>query len=455
MGSMPRSTPAPSATLSLPWRLAVRLRRHRQRLPVQRQLVPGVAHAARRLRLLEEGEQLADLAQAGDGFLAHAERHALGGAEEIAEHRHAVALRLLEQQRGSAAPQRAVTDLRHLQARIDGQRNTLQGAGALELLEKIAEVFVLHGGRLQLRQRPALVKRAGARAGPPPARPPTPAPTPGRIVPTVRRFALDKVAHPQLTGRMRRHFVKMHGLGNDFAIFDATETPFEPDPTTVRRLADRRLGIGCDQLLVLDAPRDPGSVAAYRIYNAAGTPAEQCGNGARCLARYVAQRWLEARPHTLQLDSPAGPCTRASKPTVKLRCRWPCRTSNRRPSRSSRPARARDYTLNVDGERVSFGAVSMGNPHAVLRVSSVDAAPVGRIGAGAATPPEFSRWRKRGFHANSEPVRDPTARVRAWRRRDTRVRHRRVRRARGRARPVVAPEFVAVHLPGGRLMVSW
>jgi diaminopimelate epimerase len=254
---------------------------------------------------------------------------------------------------------------------------------------------------------------------------------------------------------MRRHFVKMHGLGNDFVIFDATATPFAPDAATVRRLADRRLGIGCDQVLVLDPPRAAGSAAAYRIYNAAGEAAEQCGNGARCLARYVAQRWLEARPGNLQLDSPAGPVLARfeSDGEVTVQMGVPQFEPAAIPFLAAAPAHV--YTLTVDGEHVSFGAVSIGNPHAVLQVSSVDAAPVARIGPALQRHPSFPAGVNVGFMQILSP-----SELRL------RVCERGVGEtlacgtgacaavAVGRDQALLE-EFVTVHLPGGRLMVKW
>ena len=254
---------------------------------------------------------------------------------------------------------------------------------------------------------------------------------------------------------MRRHFVKMQGLGNDFAIFDATEAPFELDATVIRRLADRRFGIGCDQVLVLDPPRSADSAAAYRIYNASGEPAEQCGNGARCLARLVATRWLESRPHALQLDSPAGVVRvrfeRDGRVTVQIAV--PEFEPQRIPFRAAR--REQSYELAIGDETVAFGAVSMGNPHAVVRVASVDDAPVARLGTALERHPDFPAGVNVGFMQVLSP-----SEVRL------RVHERGVGEtlacgtgacaavAIGRDQALLT-ESVIVHLPGGRLVVSW
>jgi len=104
---------------------------------------------------------------------------------------------------------------------------------------------------------------------------------------------------------MRLKFTKMHGLGNDFIVFDAPRPHEVPTPAQLRRLADRRTGIGFDQALVLSAPRSPGTDVYYRIFNADGTEVEQCGNGARCIATLVARR-NSRRERPMRLGSPGG-----------------------------------------------------------------------------------------------------------------------------------------------------
>jgi len=254
---------------------------------------------------------------------------------------------------------------------------------------------------------------------------------------------------------MRRRFVKMHGLGNDFLIFDAAETPFDPDPDTVRRLADRRFGIGCDQLLVLDPPRSAASAAAYRIYNASGEPAEQCGNGARCLALFVATRWLDDGPRELQLDSPVGPVLARFEGgnQVTVRMSVPSFEPAEIPLRM--PTRARAYELDVDGERIRFGAVSIGNPHAVLRVASVDDAPVERVGSALQRDATFPASVNVGFMQVLSPH---ELRLRVYERGAGET----LACGTGACAAVAVgrdqallDERVVVHLPGGPLMVSW
>jgi diaminopimelate epimerase len=254
---------------------------------------------------------------------------------------------------------------------------------------------------------------------------------------------------------MRRHFVKMHGLGNDFVIVDATASPFDPDPDTVRRLADRRFGIGCDQLLVLDPPREASSLAAYRIYNSSGEAAEQCGNGVRCLALYVATRWLDACPRSLQLDAPVGSVLAQFEGgnQVTVRMSVPNFEPDAIPLRVAR--RARSYELAIGDERVRFGAVSMGNPHAVVRVPSVDDAPVAPVGAAFQQDASFPASVNVGFMQILSPH---ELRLRVYERGAGET----LACGTGACAAVAVGceqsllhERVVVHLPGGRLMVSW
>jgi diaminopimelate epimerase len=179
---------------------------------------------------------------------------------------------------------------------------------------------------------------------------------------------------------MRIEFSKMQGLGNDFLVFDApADTGHDHlDSDKLRALADRHTGVGFDQALMLEAPRDTRSRAFYRIFNSDGSEVEQCGNGVRCIAALMYQRQPElGREMTLQ--SPAG--------MVQARVRDDGLVSvnmgvpNFDPS--SLPMQARElpmYRLEVDGTVIEFGAVSMGNPHVVLSVADVKTAPVERFG---------------------------------------------------------------------------
>lgn len=194
---------------------------------------------------------------------------------------------------------------------------------------------------------------------------------------------------------MRIEFTKMHGLGNDFAVFDAPASP-PVDGALIRRLSDRHTGIGFDQALVLEAPRRDGTAVFYRIFNADGAEVEQCGNGARCIAALLAARGL-ARSGAVTMDSPAGLIrARTLDGGLVSVDMGPVRFDpGALPFESQ--AEAERYPLEVAGDSVEIGAVSIGNPHAVLAVESVDTAAVGRLGPAIERHPRFPRRVNVGF----------------------------------------------------------
>ena len=189
---------------------------------------------------------------------------------------------------------------------------------------------------------------------------------------------------------MRLDFVKMHGLGNDFIVFDAATPESVPSAKQLRALANRHTGIGFDQALVLGAPRVPDTVAYYRIFNADGREVEQCGNGARCLAALLAAR-LGLGPGELVLDSPAGRVRARVRANglVSVAMGVPAFAPSAVPFIAD--AEAPGYALEAAGESLDIGAVSIGNPHAVIRVPSVAAAPVDRLGPAVENHPRFPR----------------------------------------------------------------
>ena len=178
---------------------------------------------------------------------------------------------------------------------------------------------------------------------------------------------------------MLLRFTKMHGLGNDFVVIDLVTQRFRLTPAHVKYLADRHFGIGCDQLLVVEPPQTPDADFRYRIYNADGGEVEQCGNGARCFAQFVKDKKLSGKNH-LVVETARG--------LIELRIERDQRVRvDMGPARFEpteipfvADARADSYQLDVDGTAYEIGAVSMGNPHAVLRVDDVDTAPVNTLG---------------------------------------------------------------------------
>ncbi|HEY2145514.1 MAG TPA: diaminopimelate epimerase [Steroidobacteraceae bacterium] len=188
--------------------------------------------------------------------------------------------------------------------------------------------------------------------------------------------------------RMRIEFLKMQGLGNDFLVFDAAAVASNTylDEGTLRALADRHTGIGFDQALMLETPKDPGSRVFYRVFNSDGSEVEQCGNGARCIAAL-----LYSRAPELGRDLIMG-CTGG---TVRARVRDDGLVSVDMgvPKLDEPLARA----LHVLGKDIEMSTLSLGNPHAVLRVADTKAAPVERLGPAVENHPHFPNRANVGF----------------------------------------------------------
>jgi diaminopimelate epimerase len=195
---------------------------------------------------------------------------------------------------------------------------------------------------------------------------------------------------------MRVEFTKMHGVGNDFAVFDAPVPDSLLDPARLRALADRRTGIGFDQALLLEPPRRADSAAHYRIFNADGDEVEQCGNGARCIAALLARRGL-AREGALALESPAGVihARLAAHGEVSVDLGVPDFDPRSLPFDA--PAETESYGLEVAGQRLEIMAVSLGNPHAVVTVASVESVPVATLGPLIERHPRFPKRVNAGF----------------------------------------------------------
>lgn len=191
-------------------------------------------------------------------------------------------------------------------------------------------------------------------------------------------------------------FHKMHGLGNDFILLDLRSQDFQLDADIVSRLAERHTGIGCDQLLVLRQPHDTSQLASFEVWNADGSRAEQCGNGARCLALYL-QMHSPAPLGRFSLGGPAG--------VVHLECLpgGMVEVDMGRPifEAAQIPVLLDDvdgwYTLEIDGRDYRLGAVSMGNPHALVMVDDLKQTDVAYLGAAISTHPAFPNGCNAGF----------------------------------------------------------
>ncbi|MCH9692513.1 MAG: diaminopimelate epimerase [Gammaproteobacteria bacterium] len=179
---------------------------------------------------------------------------------------------------------------------------------------------------------------------------------------------------------MRLKFTKMHGLGNDFVMLDGITQRIKLTPEKIRRLADRHTGVGCDQVLVVEAPRNPDVDFRYLIFNADGKEVENCGNGARCFALFVRERRLTGKEQ-MQVETASGILQlRVHKDgRVSVDMGVPILEPQKIPFHAD--CRSETYPLAVGNEIYTIGAVSMGNPHAILLVNDVDKAPVAHLGA--------------------------------------------------------------------------
>jgi len=166
-----------------------------------------------------------------------------------------------------------------------------------------------------------------------------------------------------LSNRLRLPFTKMHGAGNDFVVLDCTSQPFTLQRAQLARIADRHLGVGCDQILVVERAQQAGADFRYRIFNADGGEVEQCGNGARCFVKYVHERGLTGK-REIRVETLGG--------LIRPRLEDDGEVS----VDMGRPVYSAVETLALDGERVQVAIVSMGNPHAVQVVPDVAQAPV-------------------------------------------------------------------------------
>jgi diaminopimelate epimerase len=188
----------------------------------------------------------------------------------------------------------------------------------------------------------------------------------------------------------------MHGLGNDFVVFDAIRHRLDLTPERVRRLADRHFGVGCDQVLLVERPSRAGVDFRYRIFNADGGEVEQCGNGARCFVQFVRERGLTDKSEIV-VETAAGvivPRLEADG-EVTVNMGVPEFEPARVPFEAA--ARAPTYRLAVDGATVEVSVLALGNPHAVQIVSDVERAPVRSQGPLIERHPSFPKRVNAGF----------------------------------------------------------
>jgi diaminopimelate epimerase len=207
-------------------------------------------------------------------------------------------------------------------------------------------------------------------------------------------------------------FTKMHGLGNDFVVLDGIGQHVDLRPEQVRLLADRRLGVGCDQVLVVERATRPDVDFRYRIWNADGFEVEQCGNGARCFVKFVRDRGYTAA-RRIRVETAGGIIVPevVDGDEVIVDMGVPQFTPAAIPFVADVDAVIHD--LDVDGGTIEVSVVSMGNPHVVQVVADVDRAPVSTQGPKLEHHPRFPQRVNAGY---LQVLDRATIRLRVWER---------------------------------------
>ena len=261
---------------------------------------------------------------------------------------------------------------------------------------------------------------------------------------------------------MRLRFTKMQGAGNDFVVLDATRGPLPLTAAQMRHLGDRRFGVGADQILIVEPTATPGVDFRYRIFNNSGDEVEHCGNGARCFLRYVRDHGLTAKERVrvetvnnlieLQMQ-PDGRVTVDMNRPIFAHERLPFDPSGLQPRQEGG---FELWPLALpDGRRVEVAVLSMGNPHAVMRVDDVDRADVAGLGPQVETHARFPRRVNVGF---LQPLSRDEVRLRVHERDAGET----LACGTGACAAVVAgirlgwlDRTVEVHTRGGRLRIGW
>lgn len=178
---------------------------------------------------------------------------------------------------------------------------------------------------------------------------------------------------------MQLNFSKMHGLGNDFMVIDNVTQNVFLSNEQVSKLADRNFGIGFDQMLIVEPPYDPDQDFHYRIYNADGSEVEQCGNGARCFARFVRLKGLTNR-HRINVSTKRGNIVLHIEDDgqITVNMGTPVLDPSKVPFQANKQEKT--YILKAGEHNTLCGVASMGNPHCVLTVEDIDTAPLEELG---------------------------------------------------------------------------
>ncbi|KTS77523.1 diaminopimelate epimerase [Pseudomonas oryzihabitans] len=253
---------------------------------------------------------------------------------------------------------------------------------------------------------------------------------------------------------MQLRFTKMHGLGNDFMVLDLISQHAHIQPKHVRQWGDRNTGIGFDQLLIVETPTKPDVDFRYRIFNADGSEVEQCGNGARCFARFVFDKRLTVKKQ-IRVETKSGIIELLLKGDGLVRVDMGAPRLQAAEIPFVTETEALSHAVQVDGETVELSVVSMGNPHGVLRVADVDQAPVLTLGPKLECHPRFPQKANIGF---LQVIDSQRARLRVWERGvgETRA------CGTGACAAAVAgirqgwlTSPVSIELPGGLLNIEW
>ncbi|MDC0949098.1 diaminopimelate epimerase [Gammaproteobacteria bacterium] len=249
-------------------------------------------------------------------------------------------------------------------------------------------------------------------------------------------------------------FTKMQALGNDFVVLDRISHSMTPDPALMRRLADRRSGVGCDQLLLIEAPRDASHDLYYRIFNHDGSEVGQCGNGVRCVARYALENGLlTGESVRLQTDT-ARMVVERDGDDWRVDMGEPRFAPSEVPIDSGESGPTHQLTLS-NGERISAFCLSVGNPHAVTVHQQLDAVNVLKIGAELESHPAFPERVNVGF---AELIDTHHIRLRVFERGVGET----LACGSGACAAAVAlidsghaDDTISVELPGGTLRIAW
>jgi diaminopimelate epimerase len=195
---------------------------------------------------------------------------------------------------------------------------------------------------------------------------------------------------------MKLRFTKMHGLGNDFVVFDGVTQTVALSPEQCRRIADRHFGVGCDQILLVEAPSRDDADFRYRIFNADGGEVEQCGNGARCFVRFVHDHGLTGKT-SIRVETASGLIEPRLLDSGLVTVNMGAPRFAPADIPFAAEAEAMTYPLKVGQHVIDIAALSMGNPHAVLRVNDLDSAPVDILGAAIESHARFPQRVNAGF----------------------------------------------------------